>query len=84
MNGSGPGSAKSASPGSTFAPGSEFIGSPDVIPPGHTEHATPVGTPISPPLNPGLSGHLLLPYHSGAPLIFRSYIIPFVIYHYLA
>ncbi|SUI27903.1 Uncharacterised protein [Salmonella enterica subsp. enterica serovar Derby] len=49
MNGSGPGGVKSISPGSTFAPGSGFTGSPDVIPPGHTEHATPVGAPISPP-----------------------------------
>ncbi|ESF71161.1 hypothetical protein SEES0695_10841 [Salmonella enterica subsp. enterica serovar Soerenga] len=72
MNGSGPGGVKSISPGSTFAPGSGFTGSPDVIPPGHTEHATPVGAPISPPAAPGLSGHLLLSYHSGAPLVFRS------------
>ena len=49
MNGSGPGSARSVSPGSTFAPSSGFTGLPEVIPPGHTEHATPVGAPILTP-----------------------------------
>ncbi|EGN4578728.1 hypothetical protein IH231_004557, partial [Salmonella enterica subsp. enterica serovar Cannstatt] len=50
------GSVKSVSPGNIFAPGSGFIGSPDVIPPGHTEHATPVGAPLSTPAEPWTIG----------------------------
>ncbi|HAH5141625.1 TPA: hypothetical protein HH435_005255 [Escherichia coli] len=56
MNGSGPGSARSVSPGSTFAPSSGFTGLPEVILPGHTEHATPVGAPILTPAEPWTMG----------------------------
>jgi len=40
------------SPGSTFAPSRGLTGSPVVIPPGHTEQATPVGAPIRTPAEP--------------------------------
>ncbi|AIF60518.1 hypothetical protein L960_0695c [Escherichia coli B7A] len=60
MNGSGPGSARSVSPGSTFAPSSGFTGLPEVIPPGHTEHATPVGAPILTPAEPSILSHISL------------------------
>ncbi|SQK03380.1 Uncharacterised protein [Escherichia coli] len=56
MNGNGPGSAKSVSPGSTFAPSSGFTGLPEVTPPGHTEQATPVGAPILTPADPWTIG----------------------------
>ena len=44
------------SPGCTFAPSSGFTGLPEVIPPGHTEHATPVGAPILTPAEPWTMG----------------------------
>ncbi|ETA87508.1 hypothetical protein A628_02443 [Salmonella enterica subsp. enterica serovar Cubana str. 76814] len=73
MNGSGPGSVKSVSPGSTFAPGSGFTG----LAGRHSARTHRARHACRrayqpPPAAPGLSGHLLLSYHSGAPLVFRS------------
>ncbi|EAW0071637.1 hypothetical protein AU673_002919 [Salmonella enterica subsp. salamae] len=52
INGSGPGSAISVSPGRTLAPSRGFTGLPEVLPPGQTEQAIPVGAPINTPAEP--------------------------------
>ncbi|EDP8599730.1 hypothetical protein DFR18_004192 [Salmonella bongori] len=56
MNGNGPGRAKSVSPGRTLAPSNGFTGLPEVLPPGHTEQATPVGAPTITPADPWTTG----------------------------
>jgi hypothetical protein len=48
----GAGNAISVSSGRTLAPSDGLTGLPTFTPPGHAEHATPVGAPIITPSEP--------------------------------